>query len=179
MSENVLCVFSTKSFMVSCLVFKSLSHFQFIFVYGVRECSNFIDLYVAVKLSQHHQLKILSFLIVYFYLLCQRLIDCWCVWDSLFCSIDQYVLVCLFVCLFCHGISYLDYCNFEVLCEVWEGYASTFVLFPQDCFGNSGSFMISYNLRVVGSISVKNVMGNLTKIALNLQIALDSMAIVS
>ena len=28
---------------VSCLIFKFLSHFEFIFVYGVTECSNFID----------------------------------------------------------------------------------------------------------------------------------------
>ena len=38
MSENVLPMFSSRSFMVSCLMFKSLSHFEFIFVYGVREC---------------------------------------------------------------------------------------------------------------------------------------------
>ena len=37
-----------------------------------------------------------------------------------------------------------DYCCFVVLTEVWEGYASYFVLFLQDCFGNSGSFMVSY-----------------------------------
>ena len=30
MSENVLLMFSSKSFMVSCLMFKSLSHFEFI-----------------------------------------------------------------------------------------------------------------------------------------------------
>ena len=42
------------------LYFKSLSHFEFIFVYGVRVCSNFIDLHVAVQLSQHHLLKRLS-----------------------------------------------------------------------------------------------------------------------
>ena len=48
--------------MVSCLIFKSLSHFEFIFVYGMRVCSNFIDLHVAVQLSQHHLLKRLSFL---------------------------------------------------------------------------------------------------------------------
>ena len=30
-------MFSSRSFMVSCLVFKSLIHFEFIFVYGVRE----------------------------------------------------------------------------------------------------------------------------------------------
>ena len=38
-----------------------------------------------------------------------------------------------------------DYCSFVVLSEVWEGYASCFVLFPQDCFGNSGSFMEEQN----------------------------------
>ena len=43
--------------MVSCLIFKSVSHFEFIFVYGVRECSNFIDLHAAVQLSQHHLLE--------------------------------------------------------------------------------------------------------------------------
>ena len=47
--------------MVSCLMFKSLSHFEFIFVYGERVYSNFIDLHVAVQLSQHHLLKRLFF----------------------------------------------------------------------------------------------------------------------
>ena len=37
-----------------------------------------------------------------------------------------------------------DYCSFAVLSEVWEGYASSFVLFPQDCFGSSGSFVVPY-----------------------------------
>ena len=36
--------------------------FSFIFVYGVRECSNFILLYVAVQFSQHNLLKRLSLL---------------------------------------------------------------------------------------------------------------------
>ena len=30
--------------MVSCLIFKALSHFELIFAYGERMCSNFIDL---------------------------------------------------------------------------------------------------------------------------------------
>ena len=30
------------------LIFRSLNHFEFIFVYGVRECSNFIDLHVTI-----------------------------------------------------------------------------------------------------------------------------------
>ena len=31
--------------MVSCFTFKSLSHFEFIFVQDVKECSNLIDLH--------------------------------------------------------------------------------------------------------------------------------------
>ena len=33
---------SSKSFIVSGLTFKSLTHLEFVFVYGVRKCSNFI-----------------------------------------------------------------------------------------------------------------------------------------
>ena len=57
MSESVLPMFSYKSFIVSGLIFRSLIHFEFIFVYGVRKCSNFILLHVAVQFSQHHLLK--------------------------------------------------------------------------------------------------------------------------
>ena len=53
-------MFSSKSFIVSGLTFRSLIHFEFIFVYGVRKCSNFILLHVAVQFSQHHFLKRLS-----------------------------------------------------------------------------------------------------------------------
>ena len=41
MSESVLPVFSSKSFIVSSLTFRSLIHFEFIFAYGVGDCSNF------------------------------------------------------------------------------------------------------------------------------------------
>ena len=54
-------MFSYKSFIVSGLTFRSSIHFEFIFVYGVRKCSNFILLHVAVQFSQHHLLKRLSF----------------------------------------------------------------------------------------------------------------------
>ena len=47
MSENVLPLLSSKSFMVSCLMCKSLSHLEFIFLYGERMCSKFIDLHAA------------------------------------------------------------------------------------------------------------------------------------
>ena len=42
-------------------MFMSLIHFEFIYVYGVRECPNFILLCVAVECSQNHLLKRLSF----------------------------------------------------------------------------------------------------------------------
>ena len=39
MLESVLPMFSSRSFIVSGLTFRSLIHFEFIFVYGVRKCS--------------------------------------------------------------------------------------------------------------------------------------------
>ena len=54
-------MFSSRSFIVSGLTFRSLIHFEFIFVYGVRKCSRFILLQVVDQFSQHHLLKRLSF----------------------------------------------------------------------------------------------------------------------
>ena len=136
MSKNVLPMFSFRSFMVSCLVFKTLSHFEFIFVYGVSVLT--IDLHAAVQLSQRHLLKRLSFLHCIFLPPLLRLIDHRCMGlflGSLFCSIDPYVC-------FCANNTLFDNYSFVVLSEVWEGYASSFVLFPQDRFGNSGSFVV-------------------------------------
>ena len=62
MSESVWPMFSSMSFIVSGLISRSLIHFEFVFVCGVRKCSNFILLHVAVQFSQHHLLKGLSFL---------------------------------------------------------------------------------------------------------------------
>ena len=95
MSENVLPMFSSRSF-ISHFIFKSLSHFEFIFVHGLRVCSSFIDLHAAVHFSQHHLLKRLV-PILYSCLLCQRLIDHGCLGlflNSLFCSIGLYVCFC-------------------------------------------------------------------------------------
>ena len=62
MSKSVEHMFSCKSFIVSSLTFKSLIHFEFIFVYGIKECANFIALHIAVQFAQDHLLKRLSFL---------------------------------------------------------------------------------------------------------------------
>ena len=42
MSESVLPMFSSRSFIVSGLTFRSLIHFEFISVYGDRKCCSFI-----------------------------------------------------------------------------------------------------------------------------------------
>ena len=53
-------MFSSKAFRVSGLTFRSLIHFEFIFVYCVRKCSNLILSHVAVQFCKHHLLKRLS-----------------------------------------------------------------------------------------------------------------------
>ena len=55
-------MFSSRSFIVSGLTFRSLIHFEFIFVYGVRKCSSFILLQMVDQFSQNHLLKSLSFI---------------------------------------------------------------------------------------------------------------------
>ena len=62
MSQSVLLMFSSRSFTVSGLKFRSLIHFEFIFVCCVRECSDLILLHIGVQFSQHHVLKRPSFL---------------------------------------------------------------------------------------------------------------------
>ena len=55
--ESVLPMFSSRSFIVSGLTFRALIHFYLIFVYGVKEWSNFTYLCIAVYFSQQHLLK--------------------------------------------------------------------------------------------------------------------------
>ena len=61
MSENVLPMFSQRILIVFYLTFKSLSHFEFIFVHGVSVCSSLTDLHAAVHISQQYLMKRLSF----------------------------------------------------------------------------------------------------------------------
>ena len=95
MSKNVQPKFSFMRFMVSGFTFRSLIHFEFIFLCGGRKCSNLILLHVAVKFSQNNLLKrLLS--ITYSSLHCCRLIDhsvgvyFW----ALFCYINLSVCFC-------------------------------------------------------------------------------------
>ena len=61
MSKRLLPVFSSRVFMVSCITFRSLIPFEFIFEFGVRKWPSFILLHVVVQFSQHYLWKRLSF----------------------------------------------------------------------------------------------------------------------
>ena len=54
-----------------------------------------------------------------------------------------------------------DYCSCVLLSEVWEHYASSFVLFLQDCLAIWGLLLFHVNFRIICSSSVKNVTDNL------------------
>ena len=104
------------------------------------------------------------FSIVYSCLICWRLltVGVWVYFWAL-CSVSL-----IHISIFVPIPHCFDYCTFVALSEVWEGYASSFVLFPQDCFGNSGFLSLHISFRIICSSSMKNVMGNLVRITLNL-----------
>ena len=110
MLESVLPMFSSRSFIVSDLTFRSLIHFEFIFVYGVRKCSSFILLQVVDQFSQHHLLKRLSFLHCIFSSPLSKIRCPWCVDLSLgflFCFIDLYFCLCASIILFLKTVTLL------------------------------------------------------------------------
>ena len=93
MSEIVLPMFSSRIFMVWGLTLKSLIHFEFILVCGVRRWSSFIYLHISVQFSYHY-LLIKLFLAHCMWLLPLSNIDykgVGLLLGSLFCSIDLYV----------------------------------------------------------------------------------------
>ena len=62
MSKSALPMFSSKNFKFPGLTFRWLIYFVVIFVYGIRECSNFILLDIALQFPQHHLYKRISYL---------------------------------------------------------------------------------------------------------------------
>ena len=103
-------MFSSKSCIVSGLTFRSLIHFEFIFVYDVRECSNFFLLHVAVQFSQHHLLKRLCFLHYILVSFIKHKVTI-CAWVYLW-AFYPVPLICISV--FVPVMYFLDYCSFVV-----------------------------------------------------------------
>ena len=59
--DLLLCFLLRVLYYIFALTLKYLSHFELVFVYGVREGSNFILLHVGIRLSQEHLLRSLFF----------------------------------------------------------------------------------------------------------------------
>ena len=131
----------SKSFIVSDLIFRSLIlNFEFIFVYGVRKCSNFILLHVAIQFSQHHLLKRLS---APLYILASFVknkvpIGVWVYFWAFF------LVPLVYISVFAAVPYCIDDCSFVVQSEVRKVDSSISILLSQDCFVYSGSFVFPY-----------------------------------
>ena len=161
MSESVLPMFSSRSFIVSCLTFRSLIHFEFIFVYGVRKCSSFILLQVVDKFSQHHLLKRLSFLHCIFLPPLSDKVSIG-VWIYLWAF---YFVPLIYISVFVPVLYCLDDCSFVVEPEVRQVDSSSSILLSQNCFGYSRFLYFQTNCEIICSSSLKNIVGSLIGIA--------------
>ena len=138
-------MFSSRTCIVYCLTFRSLIHFEFIFVYGVRKCSSFILLQVVDQFSQHRLLKRLSFVFSPLYSLASF------VKDKVSIGVWIYLWALYFVPLIYSSVFVpvpycLDDCGFVVEPEVRQVDSSSSILLSQDYFGYSRFFVIPYKL---------------------------------
>ena len=167
-------MFSSKNFIVSGLTFMSLIHFEFIFVYGVRKCSNCILLHVSVQFSQHYFLKRLSLPHCIFLPPLSKIsypqvhgfiskLSIFFHW-SIFLFLYQYHNVLMTVALQCNLksgklIPPAPLLFLKTASAIWD-----LLCFYMNC-------------EIFCSSSVKNAIGNLIAIALTLQIAFGSIVI--
>ena len=143
MSESVLPMFSSRSFIVSVLTFRSLIYFEFTFVYGVRECSSFILLQVVDQFSQHHLLKRLSFFHCIFLpplsmIRCPQLCG--------FISGLSILFHLFYISVFMPVPYCLDECSFVVQSEGRQVDSSFSTLLSQNCFGYSRVLVFPHKL---------------------------------
>ena len=142
MSKSVLPMFSSRSFILSGLMLRSLIHFEFIFVYNVRKCSSFILSQVVDQFSQHHLLEIIfSPLYIFASFVKDKVpIGAW-VYLWVF-----YLVPLVYVSVFVPVPYRLDDCGFVVQSEVKKVDSSSSILLSQDYLGYSGSFVFPYKL---------------------------------
>lgn len=133
-------MFSSRGFLVSSLTFKTLIHFEFIFVYGIRKCSSFIHLHVADQFSQHDCVSS----VVYYYLLWRQLNDgdslsLSLFLGSLFCSFKLGVFMPVPYWFFSSFFSFYHSCVIQFEIRAYD--TSSVAVLSQRCFGCSGSFV--------------------------------------
>ena len=131
-------MFSSRSFTVSGLTFRSLIHFELIFVCGVRKCSSFILLHVVDQFSQHHLLKRLSFLHCVFFVSFVKDKVSIGAWIYLWAF---YFVPLIYISVFVPVPYCLDDCSFVGEPEVRQVDSSSSILLSQDSFGYSRFFV--------------------------------------
>ena len=136
-------MFSSRSFVVSGLTFRSLIHFEFIFVYGVRKCSSFILLQVVDQFSQHHLLKKIVFNPLYIlasFVKDKVSIGVWIYLQAF------YFVPLIYISVFV-PVPYCPVdCGFVVEPEVRQVDSSSSILLSQDSFVYSRFFCISIQI---------------------------------
>ena len=143
-------------------IFKSLSHFYLIFVCGMGEC--FLTSLIYKQLSSFLNTtcwRDCLFSIVYSCPCCWRLIGCRCVdlsLDFLFCPINAYV--CYHAALITVALQYCLMSGRVMAPVLFFFYRITLAILTL--------FWFHMNFRVLCYISMKNPMGNLIEITLNL-----------
>ena len=140
MSLSVLPMFSSKSFIVSGLTFRSLIHFEFVFVYGVRKCSSFIllQVFLAAPLVKEIVFSPLYILASF-------------VKDKVSTGMWIYLLIfwffpLIYISVFVTVPYCLDDYGFVVEPEVRQVDSSSSILLSQDCFGYLRFFCISIQI---------------------------------
>ena len=131
-------MFSSKSLIVSGLTFRSLIHSEFIFVYGVSQCSNFLLLHFPAPLIEE---AVFSPLYILAYFTKDKVtIGAWVyLWAF-------YPVPLIYISVFVPVLYCIDYCSLVVSYEVREPDSSSSVFLPQDCFDYSGSLVFPYKL---------------------------------
>ena len=145
-------------------MFKSLTHFEFIFVYGVRKCSSFILLQVVDQFSQHHLLKRLSspLYIPASFVKDKVSIGAWIyLWAF-------YSVPLIYISVFVPVPYCLDDGGFVVESEVRQVDSFISIFFLKIAFAIRGFLYFHINCEIICSSSVKNTIGSLIGIALNL-----------
>ena len=136
-------------------------------MYGIRKCSSFVHVQVADQFSQHH---LLERLVVFslLYILASFLKDKVLIGVGVYLWVFRLVLlVYISVCV---PVPYfLDDCSFIVKFEFREvdSSSSIFFFFLSNAFGIQG-LLCFIQTEIFCSSSVKNAIGNLITIALNL-----------
>ena len=129
--QGVFCLYSPLGVLASGLTFRSLIHFEFIFVYCVSKHSSFILLQVVGQFSQNHLLKRLSFLhcILASFVKNNVSIGAWIyLWAF-------YFVPLIYISVFVPVPYCFDDCSFVIYPEDRQVDSSNSILLSQDCFG--------------------------------------------